>query len=70
MEFHRSQLATRLGTAIDTGEWYRGFCLALRDFGLRRLSFYLMLHHVKPRPWFPALLRTWGHLVGLSQQRI
>ncbi|WP_288880741.1 phosphotransferase [uncultured Kosakonia sp.] len=68
--FHRSQLATRLGTAIDAGEWYRGFCLALRDFGLRRLSFYLMLHHVKPRPWFPALLRTWGHLVELSQQRI
>lgn len=70
VEVHRRELSTRVGTAIDAGEWYRGFCLALRDFGLRRLSFYLMLHHVKPRPWFPALLRTWGHLIELSQQRI
>ncbi|MGR4051649.1 phosphotransferase [Kosakonia cowanii] len=70
VEFHRRQLARRLGTAIDVGEWYRGFWLALRDFGLRRLSFYLMLHHVKPRPWFPAILRTWGHLIELSEQRI
>jgi len=70
VELHRCQLAKRLATTIDAGEWYRGFYLALRDFGLRRLSFYLMLHHVKPRPWFPAILRTWGHLVELSQQRI
>ncbi|WLI75804.1 phosphotransferase [Kosakonia sp. H02] len=67
VEYHRQQLENLLGSPVDAGEWYRGYCLALRDFGMRRLSFYLMLQHVKPQPWFPAILKTWARLVALSQ---
>ncbi|WP_342323598.1 hydroxymethylglutaryl-CoA reductase [Kosakonia sp. BYX6] len=69
VEFHRQQLANQLGTPVHAQEWYRGYCLALRDYGLRRLSFYLMLHHVNPQPWFPPILKTWARLVELTQHR-
>ncbi|QJT83052.1 phosphotransferase [Kosakonia sp. MUSA4] len=67
VEFHRQQLETLTGEPVDAAQWYRGYCLALRDYGVRRLSFYLMLHHVSPQPWFLPLWECWGHLVRLTR---
>lgn len=70
VEFHRQQLEWLTGMTIDAHEWYRGYCLALRDYGIRRLSFYLMLHHVSPQPWFAPLWACWGHLIQLTRDDI
>lgn len=70
IDFHRMQLELFTKTSIDKSLWYRGFCLALRDFGIRRLSFYLLLHHVSPQSWFVPVLKTWTRLVQLTHNVI
>lgn len=70
IDFHRMQLELFAKTSIDKSLWYRGFCLALRDFGIRRLSFYLLLHHVSPQSWFVPILKTWTRLVQLTHNVI
>ncbi|MBK5145184.1 hydroxymethylglutaryl-CoA reductase [Budviciaceae bacterium BWR-B9] len=67
LELHRQQLEQHSQTAIDPIQWQRGYVLALHDFWLRRIPFYLMAHHVSHYPFIDRAMQTLRKLIELTR---
>ncbi|WP_447885610.1 phosphotransferase [Serratia fonticola] len=67
LEFHRQQLEHHSQSAVDAIQWQRGYVLALHDFWLRRIPFYLMAHHVSPYPFIDRAMQTLRKLIELTR---
>lgn len=70
VERHRAILAEQLGRRIDRETWWRGFRAGLADVLIARLSFYVMIHRVKPLSFLPRVVRTWQRLFDLTDARL
>ncbi|CAI1990215.1 Panthothenate synthetase [Serratia fonticola] len=67
LEFHRQQLEHHSQSVVDAIQWQRGYVLALHDFWLRRIPFYLMVHHVSPYPFIDRAMLTLRKLIELTR---
>lgn len=67
LELHRQQLEQHSQSAIDPIQWQRGYVLALHDFWLRRIPFYLMAHHVSQYPFIDRAMQTLRKLIELTR---
>jgi hypothetical protein len=70
VERHRASLADHLGRSLDPEAWWRGVRAGLADVLIARLSFYVMIHRVKPLPFLPRVVRTWQSLFDLTDAHL
>ena len=66
VELHRTALGEATGHSIPAAAWREGFRSALADLLISRLSFYAMIHRVRPQRFLPRVVRTWQQLNAIS----
>ena len=59
LEFYREVLHRLTGQYSDAEQFKRGFALAALDFGLHRISMYMMAHSVSPYPFLPRVVNSY-----------
>lgn len=67
LEQHRRKLEIHSRITIAPDMWQRGYVIALHDFWLRRIPFYLMAHHVSPLPFMDRAMQTLRKLIDLTR---
>ncbi|WP_421512431.1 phosphotransferase (plasmid) [Enterobacter sp. JS8-1] len=67
LEQHRRKLEIHSRIALAPDMWQRGYVIALHDFWLRRMPFYLMAHHVSPLPFIDRAMHTLRKLIDLTR---
>ena len=66
VELHRQSLSAASGTELDREMWFRGYRLALGDFAVNRVAYYLMGHTFRNYKFLERVVRTLRHLLGLT----
>ncbi len=67
LEQHRRKLEMHSRIALAPDMWQRGYVIALHDFWLRRMPFYLMAHHVTPLPFIDCAMQMLRKLIALTR---
>lgn len=58
VEYYRKALHALTGKYTDSAVFYDDFVLAANDFGMLRLSLYMMAHKTTPYPFIPRVIKS------------
>lgn len=61
---YRARLSAAAQRRIEPAVWRAGWRAAMAELLVNRLSFYAMIHRVRPQSFLPRVVRTWERLDG------